>query len=287
MIKESRLQRNVSVYAVPKSVIVASNPEYRRFIQPVSQELAEEVHKEVEAIITGDYPAHKWFQEDVCHRSTGKKGLHGSSLELNVLRQGVLRQSGLYIPSIAELKYLESLGLATNSFYREAGLQIASEDDPNADLNKDLVAEATRRGWELPLVVPSYNPLGHRNGENGFEIYFLEDADLEREVLHGEEAREFLQANFNPAWIAEKGVHRLNRDDFGVWVVGWFSRSSGSDGRVDFVSGEASAKSLQDVKDKELKEKYDSQRAELQAKIGDLDLERQAESEAFLKALSE
>lgn len=291
MAKESRLQEDAGVFAIPKNVRPVMHAEYARFVQPMGEALAGEVGKEVEAIILRDYPNHVWFAKSNCYR----QGEKGSSLDLNVVRESVLRQEGLGLPSLLEGKYLDEQRALNNRVYREYGLQIASESNPNAEIGKHLIAEANNRGWKLPLVVPSYNPLGHRKGESGFEIYFLGDKegiDLEKEVIHGEKAREFLSANFNPSWIGQNGVLRLLRSRNGIWGAGWGDRGSDGDGRGDFVSGEASAENLQALKGKELNGKYDSvkkelleQRSAMDARIAKLTNDRENELRAFFEGL--
>jgi len=257
----------------------------------MGETLAGEVAKEVEAIISRDYPKHVWFAKSNCYR----EGEKGSSLDLNVVREGVLKRLGLGLPSLLEGKHLDGKKALSNGVYREYGLQIASKGGPNAEIGKYLIAEAEKREWNLPLVVPSYSPLGHRKGKDGFEIYFLGDkegVDLESEVKHGEEAREFLGAQFNPDWIGKNGVLGLGRYWFGYWIAIWGDRNSYDVGRVDFVSGEASAENLKVVKDKELAEKYDAEAgkidveiAKLTSKRAQLVSQREANLDSFSKLL--
>src|SRR3989338_6641552 len=310
MVKESRLQDEVGIFApIPRNVRPVSQEGYVSFIQPMGETLAREVHNKAEAIIAKEYPTHPWFQRNVCYREGGKDGIHGSSLELNVIYNSILReQYNFSLPGLRELRHLDSHGALSNGVYREGGFQIASEG-PNQDLSRHLIAEARNRDWGFPIVVPSYNPLGHRNGDSGFEIYFLGDKegiDLEKEVLHGEKAREFLLDNFRKDWIGTKGVRRLFRDVVGGWDADVGSRRSDDNGRVGFVSGEASTENVTAVKRLDINRRYITKDkgyvaniiksqidiAELQGQIAQLTNEREqlarqrlAELDAFSQAL--
>ena|SRR3989344_1301955 len=310
MAKESRLQDEVGIFApIPRNVRPVSQEGYVGFIQPMGETLAREVYTEGEKIIASDYQNHPWLKNNVCYRKVGKDGIHGSSLELNVIYNSILRLHGLSLPSVAEGKNLDAQHVLSNGVYREYGLQVASEGDPNKDLSRHLIAEAKKRSWQFPLVVASYNPLGHRNGDSGFEIYFLGDKegiDLEKEVLHGEKAREFLLDNFRKDWIGTKGVRRLFRDVVGGWDADVGSRRSDDNGRVGFVSGEASTENVTAVKRLDINRRYITKDkgyvaniiksqidiAELQGQIAQLTNEREqlarqrlAELDAFSQAL--
>ena len=307
MAKESRLQDEVGIFApIPRNVRPVSQEGYVGFIQPMGETLAREVHNKAEAIIAKEYPTHPWFQRNVCYREGGKDGIHGSSLELNVIYNSILReQYNLSLPGLRELRHLDSQGALSNGVYREGGFQIASEG-PNQDLSRHLIAEARNRDWGFPIVVPSYNPLGHRDGDSGFEIYFLGDKegiDLEKEVLHGEKAEKFLLANFKRQ-IGKQGILRLRRYNDGNLDAVVVVRDSFSDGREDFVSGEASVENVTAIKRMDLGRGYTAKDkgyeadivksqidiAKLQEQIAQLTKERerlQSQQAAELKAFSE
>lgn len=277
MAKEAQLQEGVRVLALPKSVRPVSEQEYSGFIQPMGEKLARQVYDQAEAIIAKDYPQHPWFQVSVCYREAEKDGIHGSSFDLNVIYNSILREMGLGLPSLFEGKHLEKSGALSNGVYREYGLFILNKS--KQDLSKQPIAEVQRRGWQLPLVVPSYRPFGHRKSDNGFEVYFLGDdagIDLEKEVLSGDAAQTFLQTHFNPNSLGKNSVQRLYRDGYGGWLAGWYGRGSDAVGRVDFVSGVASAKNLTALKEKELALTYDKKSREFDEQIVRLTAEREA-----------
>lgn len=293
MAVESRLQESVGVFSIPKSVRHVVESGKHGFVQPLGENLARQVYDEAERIIAKDYSAHPWFQQDKCYRKADKDGIHGSSFDLNVVYNSILRQMGLGLPGVVEMKHLDSVRALGSGVYRECGIVQFTGKGVNQDLADVIGAEAKKRGWNLPIVIPSYNPIGHRKGDNGFEVYLLGDKEgvhLDKEVLTGDDAREFLRSNFS--FVGDNGVQGLSRDRDGDWDADWCDRYSSGDGRVDFVSGVASAGNLQGIKDKELERNYglrgqeiDAQMAELQSMKTRLVSQRAEELRAFSEAL--
>ncbi len=265
--KESTLQKNSDT-----RVIVPAKSGLYTFVQPIGLELGRKVHDAVEMRISESYPQYKWLQNDVCYRGVGEDGLRGSSFELNVLRNAELRELGLRIGRPLEMKAICRLGMLPNGIYTEFGGVCYTEKGINSDIAEKVAEEAKKRGLKLP-VIASYNAFGHRKGKNGFEVYFVDDKDgvnLDEEIFSGDEAREVLRDNFDLR--GEKGFRWLFRDWFGGWYADWGNRVSSAYGRVGFVFGEAAQKSLEEIKEEELKRKYDDVKLGLEEKKRDLDV---------------
>ena len=104
MIKESHLQEDVGIIALPRTVRAVINKKYIGFAQPLGKNLAQQIYDEAEEIIARDYPQRPRFQANVCHRSVGEKGIHGSSLDLNVIYNCILKQYGFSFTTLFERK---------------------------------------------------------------------------------------------------------------------------------------------------------------------------------------
>lgn len=280
MSREAKLQDNSNT----RVIAPAGNGLYT-FVQPIGFALGKQIYEAEGKEISENYSQHEWFQPNVCHRGFGETGLHGSSFELNVLRNSELRKLGLRIGRPSEVKAIDKLGMLPSEFCTESGGICYNESNSNLDIAQIVSAEAKRRGWKLP-VIASYNAFAHRNGKSGFEVYFAGDkegVDLRKEVFTGDKANEFLEANFN--FIINRGFQRLFRAQNGDWHANVAFRDSPKYAQVGFVFGEASQKDLTEVKRKEIKSRYgyDNKRRELWEMIAGIDREEGEKLAEFSK----
>ncbi len=205
-----------------------------------------------------------------------KEGIRGSStfLALRFDKQA-LRPNGLWIPGMLEAKALESQGKLQNGVYRDYGIVVYNDDNPNKQVAETLVPQAKELGLELPLIVPfmalDYVPNKHR--KYGIEPSLLNSG---KGIISGKKA----QDNINSLnYKANSGVLRLLRDRGGDWNANWYDLDdSGDDGRVDWICGEATSKILEKAYSELSERKYGE-------RIRELREEQKSESAKFKDSL--
>lgn len=190
----------------------------------------------------------------------GEKGITGSSTYL-VLRfdQTALRSQGLWIPGLLEAKALEAQGKLEDRVYRDYGLAVFSNTDPNKQIAQALVSQASELGLELPLVVP-FRDLDYITTSDQVNISLIKTP---RGIISGSNASEQISAlNYK----GNSGVHWLGRCDDGDWYAGWGSLvGSGAGGRVDWICGEATRENLIQAHNTLIERGYGKQIRNLQA----------------------
>jgi len=204
------------------------------------------------------------------------KGLIKGSNPFLVLKlDEQIRKDGLWIPTPEQAMLLDKKGKLSNNVYRNYGIVVYSEDQPNQEVAKEIISQTKRK---LPLVIP-FKDLTHRLDENFPQGVAITLIDKPKEVIFGEEARQYLDKEFN--YKRDSGVCRLDRGGGGGWVAYW-GRFDGSyaDGRVDFVCGEATRTELRESYKGLLERQYNIQINKL---ITERD-ERQAEFEKSFKS---
>jgi len=201
-----------------------------------------------------------------------KKGLiTGSSTILTLRLDEELRTDGLWIPTAEEAMFLDKNKKLPNNVYRDYGIVVFNDDNPNKDVAKRLIKEANKRVYQLPILVP-FKAL--KLIKTGTQISFNKDAEA---IISGEEAKQYLENEFGHK--GESGVCRLYRGRNGDWGAYWNGLDYSDDvGRVDFVCGEATRPDLTTAYENLIKRQYDVQ-------IKELATERDEKLGTFIKSL--
>ena len=159
----------------------------------------------------------------------------GSNTPLCVLTNKVLRTKGLRLPTPWEARQLNKKGKLTNGVYREFGIAVYNDQQPNQELAKYFLENISK---EAPFILPfSSLDLEHKTGR-------IILSDNLTDILSGKDAKDFLKREFD--YTGTSGVCRLLRNAGGNWYAIW-SDLSYSDvvGRMDWYCGEATRKKFQ------------------------------------------
>lgn len=203
-----------------------------------------------------------------------EQGIRGSSAFLALrLDQRALRPNGLWIPGLLEAKVLESQGKLENGLYRDNGITVYSDAQPNKEVAETLIPQAAELDLELPLVVPfralDYAP----TRENGLDISFAESP---KGIISGKEAQDKISSFY---FKENFGVHGLGRFGYGCWVAHWDKLDDSCDGgRVDWVCGEATHEILEKAHPELSERKYGE-------RIKELREEQKSENAKFRESL--
>ncbi len=207
-----------------------------RYAEPFSGKDAEELVREVKGRIKSEFENANGLQGHFEYNSESKM-IEGSSTYLAILANSILAEKGKGLPTIRDGIALDKAERLANGVYRDWGVAVYLEGNPNANVAKVLM----ERGYQLPFLA-SFNDLRLRNANNtqGLEIFF---ADEPKELIQGEEAESFLRDNnFH---TNKTGARRVDRGGDGNRYAGWVDfGDSGSGGRVDFVCAEGAREKL-------------------------------------------
>ena len=201
-----------------------------------------------------------------------KTGLiKGSSTLLALRLDEEARKEGLWIPTPEEAMVLDKEGKLTTNVYREFGMGIYSEANPNQEVAKEIINQSQA---DLPLVIP-FKALTHRLDKNfpyGIAVS-LTDATG---VKSGKQATELLDKF---TYKRDSGACGLGRDRGGDWGAGWnWLDDSNAVGRVDWMCCEATRAEVKSAYQGLLKRTYDTQ-------ITNLTTERDKKQVDFEKSL--
>jgi len=175
------------------------------------------------------------------------KGLSQAGILIN----NVLNENNLWLPTITEAKQLDSSESLSSDVYRDFGIAVYSEGDPNPKIAKRLIQQANKTGLELPILAP-FKALSLE--EKTAKIGFSEDT---QEIITGEQAKQYLNKEFN--YQGNSGACGLSRSRGGDWDADWGRLDdSYEDGRVDFVCGKAIRADLEKAHENLLKKQYDA-----------------------------
>ena len=207
------------------------------FAKPFRGDEAREVYKEVKKRVKKDFKNASVF--DVYFQFNEEtREINGSTTAHGILINDVLTERGLRLPTITEAKKLDVSGRLSNGVYRDYGIAVYSENEPNKEIARELIKEANKRKWQLPILA-SFKDL--ELIKTGTEITFKKDAEG---VITGEKARQYLNEQFN--YTGNSGACGLDRSGCGCWNAGWcYLAYSGAAGRVDWMCGEATPKNLE------------------------------------------
>lgn len=179
--------------------------------------------------------------------------INGSDLYHGILINDELRASGLHLPSVVEGKSLDSTKRLNDGVYRDYGIAIYNDQDPNSETAGKLVKEVAKRGLKLPILIPFSALKLKRSGSD--VLATLRDETLG--IISGEEAQKYLTKQFD--YKGNSGVRRLFHNRDGYWDAGWdYLGSSYVGGRVDWVCGEACQEDLIKAYDNFIHMRYDT-----------------------------
>ncbi|MBU0894251.1 MAG: hypothetical protein KKF48_02260 [Nanoarchaeota archaeon] len=191
-------------------------------------------------------------------------GIKGSST-FHALRydKKALRSKGLWLPGFTEARFLEKQGKLENGVYRDYDLVVYSDEDFNTEIAKELSGQAKQLGFALP-VVSQFRALDYdvnSKSKYGIDLRFVEKP---QGIIHGREAQEAISSlNYK----RNSGALGLLRDTYGNWLADWYYLgNSYSDGRVDWICGEATRADLVKAHESLVERKYSNQIKELEEK---------------------
>ncbi len=146
------------------------------------------------------------------------------------------------------------------------GLAVYNSDLPNEGIAKSLVQQAQEKKYSLPILASFPSVDLEKGGEEyGVTPKLVSGIGL----LSGKDALCLLKGN--DFFVVKSGVQRLGRGRGCGWGACWgYLGSFGADCRVGRVSGEASAKNLQDMVDAQVKEYFEEQESNLRSKLQEL-----------------
>jgi len=208
------------------------------YAKPFRGDEAKGIYDEVKQRVAKDFPYVPDFNNYfMFNEETGE--INGSNTKHCILVNNELMKSGLWLPTVKEGRQLDTDGKLSNGVYREYGIVVYDESGSNSETAKTFIQEAKKRNLELPLVLP-FSALNLKRKTGAIVPY--KDMDG---VKSGEEARNILN-QFN--YKANSSVRRLVRYRNGYWIGDVDDLAvSYSDGRVDFVCGEATPQNLEGI----------------------------------------
>ncbi|MEK6850490.1 MAG: hypothetical protein AABX85_02865 [Nanoarchaeota archaeon] len=202
--------------------------------------------------------------------------IRGSSTFLGLRFDKVIRPLGLWVPGVLEARVLDVKKELTNGVYRDFGMAVYDESNPNKEIAQKLAERAKKEGWVLPLLVP-FRGLDYQlnpKAQYGVDVSIVEKPEG---IVKGKDAVDVLNQF---AWKTNSGAHGLYRFDGGGWCADDDDLAgSGGYGRVgDWICGEAARTDLAKAYDSLSERKYG-------AKIRELQGQMQKQKEAFVQSL--
>lgn len=197
---------------------------------PLRGDRAREVHSETSERAR-QYKDSPFFSSDrhwEYHKEAGE--IRGSNLGYLIIANEVLAKTGSRTLTFDEGMELDKGKGLDNGVYQDFGIAVYSEGEPNSEVARDLVNEAERRGWKLPVLA---HPASLTLDRKGINVLFGDDVSL---VLSGEQAREALNLF---GLVGGSGVQRLIHGRDGAWYAnGDGLAGSSANGRVGWVRAE-------------------------------------------------
>jgi len=188
-----------------------------------------------------------------------------------------LRPSGLWIPELLEAKVLDSQGKLEKEGYRDYGIVIYSDGNPNGQMAETFVSQAEDLRLELPLIV-SFRAMDYLH--DYMSVYGIKPFLLDSQVgvIQGKRAQDKINSlDFKE----DSGVCRLLCIEGGNWDAIRATLEASSDfGRIDWVCGKATRPSLELANELILERKYSS-------KIRKLEEQKKQKQKEFEKSLKD
>ncbi len=187
-----------------------------------------------------------------------KKGITGSSPSLNLrLEKRALRLYQLWLPGLLEGRVLDKRKKLENNVYRDYGIILLDNSPPDEEIAEALIAQASRLGLQLPLIIP-FRALDYSqnkgNQKYGLDISFVQNP---RGIISGEEAvKQIKLLNV----VKRSSVRRLIRDIGGGWRAAWYYLANSYEGgrSGDWICGEATRDDLSQAHKELMERKYGS-----------------------------
>jgi len=201
--------------------------------------------------------------------------IRGSSTFLNLRLDTKMRPDGFWLPGFVDLRVLEEKGKLTSSVYRDVGVVVYNDGEPNQLIASNLIKQVKED--QLPLLLP-FRALDYKvDGEclNGIAIDLTQN---QKGIIFGEEARKIIEKIDYPG---NSGAGRVSRYRGGDWIANWarFIDYSDDHGLVDWMCAEGARADLVSAHTGMISRQYDS-------KIERLETKKSQEQEAFEKSLS-
>ncbi|MFA5019584.1 MAG: hypothetical protein WC533_00625 [Candidatus Pacearchaeota archaeon] len=204
----------------------------------------------------------------------------GSSTFLALRLDEAVRADGFWIPDIEEALFLDKERRLTNGVYRDYGLAVFNDREPNQEVANEIISKSGNR--ELPLIIP-FKDVAHRLDGNFPYGVAISLVDNPSGLKSGEQAQKIL-SRFN--YVGDSGACRVYRYRYSGWFAGLDGLGgSGSGGRGDFLCGEATRADLLSAHDGLLKRRYDAKLFELAKEEKRLLAQQDKEQMSFLEQI--
>jgi len=254
-------------------VILEKNPAENRyrFAFPFSGDFARQCYQASSKLNT-ELP-----EFDACWKFNGQ--INGSNPFLLTRAQRVLRPIGLELPDTLDLLKLDKQGKLKNGFYRDCGIYVHSDSQPNQETAKALIEKGKQEGCKLPLVW-GFGDLDYKVVNGHAQIISVAQP---KRIISGKRAKAILEKFYR---AGDSGAQRVSRDGSGDWDVGWNGFAfSGSDDLVDWLVAEGDRENLRQGYNNLFLRKYQAQKEKLRKEIAQLDEQRKAEETTVLESL--
>ena len=178
-------------------------------------------------------------------------GINGSSTYLALrFDKCSLRPFGLWLPELLEAKTLKSQGKLEKGVYRDYGIVVFNDKNPDEDVAKALVSQARIMGLQLPLIAP-FRALDYSVNGKQINPFFVQSS---QGIISGESARREIDL-FD--YKGDSGVCGLYLDrNLDLYSDGGGLDNAVDDGRVDWVCGETHRAELEGSFDALLEREY-------------------------------
>ena len=246
--------------------ITILEPVIERFVyaRPLQGDFARQVYEEVKRRVEKDFQGVQAFDPYFkFNEETGQ--INGSNIAYGILVNKALEEQGLWLPTIAQTKQLDAQGKLSEGVYRDLGIAVYSDDEPNRQVAQRIIQEVNKGEGKLPLLASIRN-LGIEKRRDSQKINII----LANEVgiISGEQAKQYLSEQFD--YQGNSGACRVGRDGDGSWNADWYRLdNSNGDGRVDWLCDEATSADLEGVLLKEIDEEAKNRVDEINQKIID------------------
>ena len=142
-----------------------------------------------------------------------EKGIMGPNPWLNLrFDRQALRPSGLWLPGLLEAKSLHNQGKLEEGFLRGYGFVVYSEDNPNIEIARPLIAQAESFGLRPPLIIP-FRALDYNIERKEAKPFFIKSP---KGMISGEGAEKELNSF---CYRGNSGVHGFGLDAYESWTA--------------------------------------------------------------------
>ena len=141
------------------------------------------------------------------------KKIRGSSTNFCVVLDAKMRPDGFWLPGVVEAKTLDRVGKLSNNTYRDLGIAVYNDENPNKETSQKIIAQAT--GKELPFLLP-FRAMDYSLWRKaGISIFLAKEP---KAIITGEQTRKIIeQMNCSE----KSGAGRVSRVGEGSYEVNW------------------------------------------------------------------